>query len=285
MMLERLFKIWPQYLLPQHRLSRLMYRFMRIRTGWIKDLQIASIVRLYGVNMREAEVPGADGYTSFNAFFTRRLRPDARPLGDAAIVCPADGTISELGRVEAGRLLQAKGRRYALQALLAGDEQAAADFLDGSFMTIYLSPRDYHRVHMPLAGTLRSMVYVPGRLFSVNRVTTREVPDLFARNERLICAFDTELGPMTLVLVGAIFVGSMETVWAGQVTPPYGRAPRTLRYPADGDDATHLSQGQEMGRFNMGSTVIMLLPPGAPAWQADLSTGRGVRMGQSLTPT
>jgi phosphatidylserine decarboxylase len=197
------------------------------------------------------------------------------------VLCPADGGVSAIGAIDAGTLLQAKGRRYSLSTLLGGDPARAALFEDGHFVTVYLSPRDYHRVHMPVDGRLREMTYVPGRLFSVNFATTRRVRDLFARNERLACVFDTQLGPMALVLVGAMNVAGMETVWSGPVTPPHGASMRTWRYD-DATRAVRLARGQEMGRFNMGSTVIVLFAGGRIRWRNDLAAGSAVRMGEAL---
>jgi phosphatidylserine decarboxylase len=195
------------------------------------------------------------------------------------VVCPADGTLSQLGQIEDGRVFQAKGYDYTLLELLGNDLPRAAPLAGGSFATIYLSPRDYHRVHMPLDGALRAMTHVPGRLFSVNPITTSLVPRLFARNERLVCHFDSEIGPTAIVLVGAIFVGSIETVWAGEVTPTRGESP-TRGY--DGEEVVRLAKGEEMGRFNMGSTVILVFPPGAVAWDTGLKPGDGLRMGQRM---
>jgi phosphatidylserine decarboxylase len=266
--------------LPQHLLADGMYHLARSTWAPLKDLLIRFVVRRYGVDLNEAEQPDPAAYPSFNAFFTRALRTGVRPIDpDAtALVSPADGRVSQAGDIRDGRLLQAKGHDFSLEALLAGDRTLAAEFQDGRFATVYLSPRDYHRVHMPLAGTLRRMDFVPGDLFSVSDATTQLVPGLFARNERVISVFDTPDGPLGLVLVGAIFVGSMETVWAGEVRVA-GNTP--TRWTYSGDQAPVLAKGQEMGRFNMGSTVILLLPRDSVDWH-DLTPGRAVRMGERI---
>ncbi len=276
---DRLF-VGLQYLLPQHLLSALMYRLTRIQWRLLSAPLIRAFVRHFRVDLTEALEPNLAAYPSFNAFFTRALRPGARPLpqGLHALACPADGGLSQFGAIAEGRLFQAKGLDYTLEDLVA-DPDWARCFVGGSFATIYLSPRDYHRVHMPAAGRLREMIHVPGRLFSVNRATAGLVPRLFARNERVICLFEGEAGPFALILVGAIFVGGMETVWAGEVTPARGAPPRR-RY--DEGPAVNLARGAEMGRFNMGSTVILLFPPGGVEWDAGLKPGAPLRMGQRL---
>ncbi len=279
--LDRL-KAWPQYLLPGHLLSRLMQAITRIRSRVFKDPFTDWFVDHFQVDMREAEESDPHAYPHFNAFFTRALKAGARPVVDGPydIACPVDGTVSQAGRIDTGRLLQAKGHDFGLLQLLGGSERRAAPFQGGSFTTIYLSPRDYHRIHMPLAGTLREMVHIPGRLFSVNAATTRMVPGLFARNERVAAIFDTAAGPMAVIMVGAIFVGSVETVWSGVVTPPAGRVVRQWRY--DSDTAPQLERGAELGRFNMGSTVIMLFGPKAIDWAGEIVPDAKVRMGQRL---
>lgn len=271
-----------QHVLPHHLLSTMMHHATRIRFAPWKNWQIRWFCARYGVRMDEALEPRARGYPDFNSFFTRALRADARPVADApgALVSPADGTVSQLGDLEGDSLLQAKGRRYSLGALLGGDEAATAALRGGHFFTVYLAPRDYHRVHMPAAGELRAMTYVPGRLFSVNPVSTRLVPRLFARNERIACLFETEAGPMAVVLIGAMLVGGLETVWAGRVTPPHRRAHRTWRYA--GAEAVVLGRGEEMGRFNMGSTVVVVLARGRARWDARLAPGARVAMGQEI---
>jgi len=270
-----------QYLLPHHLLSALMLRVTRIRRRPVKDLLINTVVRRYRVDMTEALEPDPMAYASFNAFFTRPLRRDARPIArqEDAVVCPADGTLSRLGTIDGGRVFQAKGHDCSLPELLGRRQEWAQRFDGGVFATIYLSPRDYHRVHMPVDATLREMIHVPGRLFSVNPVTAALVPRLFGRNERVPCLFETGCGPMALILVGAIFVGGMETVWAGQVTPTGIRRPG----PAHGGETIiRLDKGAEMGRFNMGSTVILLFGPGRVAWDPALKPGARLRMGQQI---
>jgi phosphatidylserine decarboxylase len=270
-----------QYLLPQHLLSALMYRITRLRWRPLKDLIIRLFVRHFGVDMSEALEAEPTAFGSFNEFFTRELRPGARPPPPEqdAVLCPADGTLSQLGGIEGGRIFQAKGHDYSLLDLLGGREDWAASFAGGRFATIYLSPRDYHRVHMPAGGTLREMIHIPGRLFSVNPVTTSLVPRLFARNERVVCLFEGDAGPMAVILVGAIFVGSMETVWAGQITPTGHESP-SRRY--DADSAIQIARGDEMGRFNMGSTVVLLFPPRRVAWDPSLEPGATVRVRQAI---
>jgi phosphatidylserine decarboxylase len=274
---ERLFVAF-QYLLPQHGLSALMYRVARWRWPPFKDALIGWFVRRYRVDMSLAAESDPRVYPSFNAFFTRSLKPGARPIAadPTALLCPADGILSQMGELRDGALLQAKGHSYTALDLLGGDARAAASFAGGAYVTIYLSPRDYHRVHMPLSGNLAAMTHVRGRLFSVNAVTARAVPGLFARNERVVCHFDTQIGPMAVILVGAIFVGSMETVWAGQVTPSPRDGARTT------PGAVRLGRGEEMGRFNMGSTVILLLPPGAVKLDPGIAAGDSLCVGQAL---
>lgn len=270
-----------QYLLPHHPLSRLMGRVMACQQPWVKNQLITRIVRAYGVNMSEAQQPEPTAYPSFNAFFTRPLRPEVRPVapGDDTLLCPADGAISQAGPITEGRLFQAKGRDFGLVDLLGGDAARAEPFRDGLFATIYLSPRDYHRMHMPAAGVLKEMVLVPGRLFSVNQATAETVPGLFARNERVVAIFETAFGPMALIMVGAIFVASIETVWHGVVTPPAGKAVQTWRYA---EDAPRLAKGAELGRFNMGSTIIVVLPKGSAEWATECTAGAPVQVNSRL---
>lgn len=269
-----------QYLLPHHLLSRLVYAFMRIRLAPVKNSQIAVIGSIVGVAWEEAKIENISEFETFNAFFTRELKPGVREIDPdpRAFVSPSDGKISQSGRITNDRILQAKGQHYSVRTLLANDP-SCAEFANGFFTTVYLSPRDYHRVHMPMDGKLQRMIHVPGRLFSVAPYTVRQVPNLFARNERVISLFDTSHGPMALVLVGAMLVSSMETVWSGVVTPPRGR--KITR----GDWSRHdinLARGAEMGRFNMGSTVILLLPPGAVSAIEHYESGDDVVMGQKL---
>ena len=263
-------------LLPQHWLSARMHQLARSEIPWLKDALIRYVVSHYGVDMSEAAEPDPGAYPSFNAFFTRALKPGARPIDPEAEVSPADGVLSQAGPIRQDRLVQAKGHEYSLFALLAGDADMASQFESGSFATIYLSPRDYHRVHMPLAGTLREMVFVPGDLFSVSQATAQLVPGLFARNERLILLFDTERGPMAVILVGAIFVGSMQTVWAGEV-----RADEVRHWHYAGENAPRFAKGEEIARFNMGSTVIVLNTRYAVDMRETL-IGRHIRMGEPI---
>jgi len=269
------------YILPQHLLSLLMFKLTRIRYARWKNWQMRWFINRYHVDMSEAQEPDTEKYAYFNAFFTRALKPSARPLSDnpEALISPADGTISEAGSIDGERILQAKNHNYTLSALLAGDDSLANQFVDGTFATIYLSPKDYHRVHMPCDGVLQQMVYVPGKLFSVNQYTADHVPGLFARNERVISIFNTDYGPMALILVGAFNVGSMETVWHGMVTPPYGHQLAQWDYRQQN---IGLRRGEEMGRFNMGSTVIVLMPKQTVEANAVLQNARNIQMGQDL---
>lgn len=277
---EKLF-VLSQYPLPHHPLSRLMGQLTHCRNPAFKNFFIRSITKAYNVNLDEAQEPDIDAYGCFNEFFTRPLKPGARPLTNVpgAIACPADGFVSQVGDIREGQILQAKGMDYNVETLLGGNAQRAAPFLGGEFATIYLSPRDYHRLHMPLAGTLREMIHVPGRLFSVNDATARGVPNLFARNERVVAIFDTEAGPMALILVGAIFVASIETVWHGVVTPPSSSQVQTWQY---NDQPIKLARGEEMGRFNMGSTIIVLFGKDAIHWSETLIPGSVTRMGEAI---
>jgi len=269
-----------QYLLPQHLLSRLVYWFMRIRLAPVKNTQIALIGSMVGVDWTEAKIQNISEFETFNAFFTRELADGMRPI-DAdplSFVCPSDGRISECGRITNDRILQAKGHHYSIRSLLANDP-SSAEFNNGFFHTVYLSPRDYHRVHMPFEAKLQRTIHVPGRVFSVAPYTVRQVPDLFARNERVVSLFETSHGPMALVLVGAMLVSSMETVWSGVVTPPRGR--KIVHGDWSRRDIV-LKKGAEMGRFNMGSTVILLLPPGAVSSIEPYESGDVMAMGQKL---
>ncbi len=277
---DRLFAL-PQYALPHHLLSAAMERVARCRARWLKDPLIRWFARRYRIDWDEARFRSPGAYADFNSFFTRELRLGVRPVdGDPrSVVSPVDAVVSQAGTADGDRLFQAKGRAFDLVRLLGGSPTRAAPFRGGSFVTLYLSPRDYHRIHMPLAGTLEEMVCVPGRLFSVNPATSRVVPDLFARNERVVAFFDTQVGPLALVLVGAVFVGSIETVWHGPVTPPRRQEVRRWEYPA-GD--VRLAKGQELGRFNMGSTVIAVFGEGRARWLPELAPGRRVRVGQAV---
>lgn len=271
-----------QYLIPQHLVSRLVGRLANSRHPFIKTQFIGWFAKRYSVNMSEAAQPDLAAYNSFNSFFTRALKPGARPLQgtDQDLICPADGAISQLGAIEHGAILQAKGRHFTVQALLGNDPILAQAFAGGSFATVYLSPRDYHRVHMPVSGQLRKMIYVPGQLFSVNKLTSERVDGLFARNERLICIFDSAIGPMALVLVGAMIVAGIETVWSGHVCPGQ-RLPFEVDY-TDGQNPVVLQKGEEMGRFKLGSTVIAVFGAGMVNLDAQLIAGSAVTMGQVL---
>jgi phosphatidylserine decarboxylase len=272
--------IWLQHLAPQHGVSRLAGSLASSRTPWLKNMLIRRFIRAYDVDMDQAERPASD-YSCFNDFFTRALKPGARPLagGSEHILCPADGAISQLGRIEDGRILQAKGQSYTAAELLRGDAASAARFDRGHFIPFSLSPTDYHRVHMPAAGRLRENTYIPGDLFSVNTATAAAVPRLFARNERLACIFDTAQGSVASVMVGAMIVASIETVWSGLVKP-HGRQVIRTAYPED--TAPQLEAGAEMGRFLLGSTVILLFEPGKIEWLDGLKPLDTVLMGQAL---
>jgi len=274
----------PQYILPHHPLSRLMGQLTHSENKIWKNFFIKQIASHYGVNMEEAIDSDINAYPSFNHFFTRALKPGARTIANNAgdIACPADGAVSQAGNITDGNIIQAKGQSYTAVDLLGGDEQRAAPFKNGKFTTIYLSPKDYHRLHMPLDGTLREMIHVPGRLFSVNAATANSVPRLFARNERVVAIFDTEIGPMALVLVGAIFVASIETVWHGEVTPPTATSIQTWQYK---DDAPQLKRGEELGRFNMGSTIIALFGENAMNWEEAFVAGEKVQLGEKIGTT
>lgn len=271
--------VLPQYLLPKQLLTMIAGRFASARAGSLTTSAIRRFVARYGVDMSEAADPDIASYATFNDFFTRALRPGARPIAPAAVICPVDGAVSQLGAIEHDQIFQAKGHRYSTTALLGGDAAMAEQFKDGSFATIYLSPRDYHRIHMPCPGRLLRMVHVPGALFSVNPLTARGVPGLFARNERVVCHFQTPLGPMALVLVGATIVGSMATVWHGQVNPPRTGKLRSWDYSTQ---PITLAQGEEMGRFMLGSTIVLLFQRDAvqfePGWQAL----RPTRLGEAM---
>ena len=277
------FAVLPQYLLPKKLLTQMAGHAAGARLGGATHAVIRRFVARYGVDMSEAANPDIASYASFNDFFTRSLRDGARPLAAADYVCPVDGAISAFGAIDKGQIFQAKGHAYSALALLAGDARLAAEFEHGQFATLYLSPKDYHRIHMPCAGRLQQMVYVPGELFSVNPATARGVPGLFARNERVVCVFDTARGPFVLVLVGATIVGSMATVWHGVVNPPRSGEIRRWSYE---NQSVELKQGEEMGRFLLGSTVVMLWPHGTlrfnPAWAPAQAVRLGEPMGKAL---
>lgn len=271
--------VLPQYLLPKKWLTAAAGKLASAQLGGATTSFIRWFVGKYQVNMDEAAQPDIAHYRSFNEFFTRQLRDSARPLAKADLVCPVDGAISQCGAIEQDQIFQAKGHHYSTTALVGGDAELAAKFSNGQFATIYLSPRDYHRIHMPLRGKLQKMVYVPGDLFSVNPLTARGVPGLFARNERVVCVFETRIGPVVMVLVGATIVGSMYTTWHGQVNPPRSRKPRHWDYQTQ---PIVLEQGDEMGRFLLGSTVVLLLPPGKTQFAADWVAAKPVRLGEAM---
>ena len=269
-----------QYLLPKKLLTQVAGAFARSQSGALTQFAIRKFVAKYGVNMAEAANPAISSYASFNDFFTRALRPGARPLASAAYVCPVDGAISQFGAINGDQIFQAKGHSYSTRALVGGDATLATLFEGGQFATIYLSPKDYHRIHMPCAGTLTRMIYVPGDLFSVNPATALAVPGLFARNERVVCVFDTASGPFVLTLVGATIVGSMATVWHGVVNPPRTAAIREWTYPPG---AIELKQGDEMARFLLGSTVVMLWPSKSLRFPAHWAPAIAVRLGEAMS--
>lgn len=273
------FRVLAQYLLPKQALTVLAGKLAHLRGGALTTGVIRWFVRRYGVDMSEAADADIASYATFNDFFTRPLRESVRPLAAADFICPVDGAISQFGRIEGDRILQAKGHRYSTTALVGGDRDLAACFENGSFATIYLSPRDYHRIHMPCSGRLTQMIYVPGSLFSVNPATVRGVPDLFARNERVVCVFESANGPFVMVLVGATIVGSMATVWHGTVNPPRSRDICKWRYD---DRDVRLAQGDEMGRFQLGSTVVLLFPADDLQFIRDWTPGRSVRLGEAM---
>ena len=267
-----------QYLLPKQALTALAGRLARAEAGRLTTRVIRGFVSRYKVDMAEAANPAIDSYKSFNEFFTRPLRAGARPLADADLLCPVDGAISQFGPIERDQIFQAKGHRYSTTALLGGDRTLATRFENGAFATLYLSPRDYHRIHMPCDGRLMRMIYIPGALFSVNPTTARGVPGLFARNERVVCVFDSAFGPFVLTLVGATIVGSMATVWHGIVNPPRPGQVREWRYDSQ---QIVLKKGEELGRFMLGSTVVLLFTKGSIELNSHWSPARPVRMGEA----
>jgi len=275
------FKITMQYAMPKHFLSRMVGKLAAARLGGLTTWLIKLFIKQYKIDMSEAQYSEPSHYKTFNEFFTRPLKEGVRPLNteNDIIAHPVDGAISQLGPIVDGQLIQAKGHDYSLQALLGGSEQDTAPFLGGEFATIYLAPKDYHRIHMPIDGTLRKMIYVPGDLFSVNPLTAQNVPNLFARNERVVAIFDTEIGPLAMVLVGATIVASIETVWAGTVTPPAGKDVFSWNYPTTGDNAITLKKGEEMGRFKLGSTVILAWGANQAEILADQQPETVTRMG------
>jgi len=275
-------KIIGQYCLPKHALSRAIGCFAASQSGGVTTSVINWFIKQYKIDMTEAERENAEDYNSFNDFFTRALKPGLRPISDTDLVLPVDGCVSQLGPMKAGRIIQAKGHDYSAFTLLGGDKERAKPFANGHFSTIYLAPKDYHRIHMPMDATLREMVYVPGDLFSVNPLTAQNVPGLFARNERVAAIFDTASGPMAMVLVGATIVASIETTWHGTVTPPSNQLD-SWDYPATGDDVISFKKGDEMGRFKLGSTVVMLFGDEMLSdFEPHLEEGVVTRLGQPM---
>ena len=274
--------VLPQYLFPKQALTTFAGWIANARAGSLTTALIRWFVGRYGVNMEEAANHDIESYATFNEFFTRALRPGARPLAEADYICPVDGAISQFGAIDDDRIVQAKSHNYSVAALVGGDGDLAAQFQHGSFATLYLSPRDYHRVHMPCDGRLKRMIFVPGALFSVNPVTARGVPGLFARNERVVCVFDSELGPFVVVLVGATIVGSIATVWHGIVNPPGAREVREWQYPPG---ERSFRKGDEMGRFSLGSTIVVLFPREKLAFNPAWAPMREVRLGEMMATT
>ena len=272
--------VLPQYLIPKQALTILAGKLASKEAGSLTTSVIRWFVGRYNVNMAEAANPDIASYKSFNEFFTRPLKDGARPQADAAFISPVDGAISQFGPIERDQIFQAKGHSYSTTALVGGDRKLAEQFENGSFATLYLSPRDYHRIHMPCDGQLARMIYVPGELFSVNPTTARGVPGLFARNERVVCVFESAFGPFVLTLVGATIVGSMATVWHGMINPPRPGVVREWRY--DGDTTVNLKKGQEMGRFLLGSTVVMLFPKNTLTFNPDWAPTGAIRMGEMM---
>ena len=270
-----------QHIIPQHLLSKMMWKLTRCECKWFLKLILPLFIRQFKVNMDEAKNSDWKSYASFNYFFTRELNEDAREIcsDEKSIASPVDGAVSQLGKINTDLIFQAKGHAYSLTQLLGDREDLGKTFKNGQFNTIYLSPKDYHRIHMPIDGTLKEMIHVPGQLFSVNPTTVENVPALFARNERVICLFDTAAGPMAMVLVGAIFVGSIETVWHGEVTPPTRKDIRNWKYD---EETLSYVKGEEMGRFNMGSTVILLHANKKMEWDKELKADQVVRLGEAI---
>jgi len=269
----------PQYLLPKRLLTQVMGALARMHGGALTHAVIRKFIARYKVNMAEAADPRIESYATFNDFFTRPLRAGARPIADAPFICPVDAAISQFGPIEHDQIFQAKGHSYSTRALVGGDQQLAHQFNHGHFATLYLAPKDYHRIHMPCDGVLKRMIYVPGELFSVNPLTARHVPGLFARNERVVCVFDTEYGPFVNVLVGATIVGSMATVWHGVVNPPRSANIREWNYEGQN---IRLAKGAEMGRFLLGSTVVMLFTKNVVTFNPDWAPTRPVRLGEAM---
>ena len=275
-------KIALQYVMPKHALSRLVGKLAAAKLGWLTTKLIDVFINAYGINMNEAKLKKASDFATFNDFFTRELEEGARTIDpNASTLCyPVDGAISQQGDIVEGKLIQAKGFNYSLTSLLGGDTRTSAPFQQGKFSCIYLAPKDYHRIHMPMAATLREMIYVPGDLFSVNPLTANNVPDLFARNERVVTVFDTEHGALAMVLVGATIVASIETTWAGTITPPAGKDIFRWQYPAKGVDAITFEKGDEMGRFKLGSTVVSTFAPNMVEFASDAGPETVTKLGE-----
>ncbi|MFT5163434.1 MAG: phosphatidylserine decarboxylase [Alteromonadaceae bacterium] len=275
-------KIALQYALPKHGLSRLVGKFAAAQAGIFTKVAISAFIKHYKINMAEAQHPNPRDYNTFNEFFTRALKPGARILaqGEQLFVHPVDGAISQLGDIVDDAIFQAKGHDYSLIELLGGDDATAEPFQGGKFATVYLAPKDYHRIHMPMAGTLKEMIYIPGDLFSVNPLTAQNVPNLFARNERVVAIFDTQIGPLAMVLVGATIVASIETVWAGTVTPPTGKQVFRWSYSTTGANKIVLDKGEEMGRFKLGSTIVAIFPKDRVSFLAQNKPTTTTRMGE-----
>ncbi len=271
-----------QYLLPHRIIAKIAHWCANCKVVWIKNYLIGYFIKRYAVKMQEAIEPNPFAYPTYNHFFTRKLKPECRPINPAAnsIVSPADGAIAQIGSINQYKLIQAKGQDFNLADLLGGNQQLARQFFDGFFATVYLAPKDYHRVHMPLTGTLEQMIHIPGKLFSVNQHAAKNIPNLFARNERVVCIFNTVAGPMAVILVGAMIVGSIETVWSGVITPPHQGNTTTWAY--SGANARTLAKGDELGLFKLGSTVIVLFAPSSIMWDANITTNIDVHMGSKL---
>ncbi len=267
------------YFLPHHAVSRVVYKLTRIESSFVPKA-ITTFSNAFGVNLEDSIKPDPSSYQTFNAFFTRALKPELRPISDSKITSPVDGTISQLGTIKNGQILQAKGVNYTVESLLGGDTESTAKYEGGQFITIYLSPKDYHRIHMPCAGKLLNQTHIPGRLFSVAKHTVNTIKGIFARNERVVANFETEFSQMSMILVGAINVAAIETVWDGLITPPKGKSISKKDFKSQ--DIT-LAKGEEMGRFNMGSTVILLFQKDAPLFNASLAADQGLIMGEALS--
>ncbi|WP_286235954.1 archaetidylserine decarboxylase [Thalassotalea sediminis] len=269
-------------MMPKHAISRLVGKFAAAEAGWLTTKAIRWFIKAYNINMAEAKLKNAEDFSTFNDFFTRELEEGARPINpNAHEVCyPVDGAISQQGDIIDGQLIQAKGFNYSLTSLLGGNDETAKPFENGKFSCIYLAPKDYHRIHMPMDATLREMIYIPGELFSVNPLTAKNVPDLFARNERVVTVFDTEHGKLAMVLVGATIVASIETTWAGTITPPAGKDIFRWQYPVEGSSAIHLKKGDEMGRFKLGSTVVATFAPNMIDFAPDAGPETVTRLGE-----